>query len=97
MNPAFFQPFKDLLDDAVGELGTELEEGHDVLAAYMSERALHLSTIVGEPGFGQAVTAERNSVAMRAGLQAAAAADSVDAHLLGLIGGALRVAAVALA
>jgi hypothetical protein len=89
--------FHAMLNAAVSDLGTELEEAHDTIATYMSERAMHLSTIVAEPGFDQAVTAERNNVALRAGLAVDDAANAIDQQLVGMIAGALRFAAVALA
>lgn len=89
--------FKDLLDAAVKETGAKLKEAPAVLAGYMAERAAHLSTISHEPGFEKAVRAERNNVALRAGIEAHNTASLMDHQLLGLIQGALRVAAVALA
>lgn len=88
--------FESLLKSAVEETGARLKATPRAIALYMSERALHLSTISHEPGFDQAVRAERNNVAMRAGIETHAQASAIDFQLLGLIQGALRVAAVAL-
>ncbi len=90
------EEFRKLLGDAAAETGREFAVTKDELATYMHERALHLSTIVGEPGYDQAVRAERNNVALRAGIIASDAADAVDARLLGLLGGALRIGAAVL-
>ena len=88
--------FLALITDAVEETGADLADTKEAIAIYMAERATHLSTIAHEPGFGQAVIAERNNVAMRAGLEASADAAAVDNRWLGMIGGALRIAAIAL-
>jgi len=87
--------FKALIEAAVAETGVKLKEAPAKLAAYMAERATHLSTISSEPGFDQAVRAERNNVALRAGIAAHDMASSVDYQFLGLIQGALRMVAVA--
>tara|TARA_R110000822_G_scaffold120633_3_gene254144 strand:- start:7173 stop:7460 length:288 start_codon:yes stop_codon:yes gene_type:complete len=90
------EEFLALIEDAVAETGTDLAETKELVAGYMAERATHLSTIAHEPGFGQAVIAERNNVAMRAGLAISADAAAVDNRWIGMIGGALRIAAIAL-
>ena len=88
--------FEDLLTDAVEETGADLSEAKNAFAAYLASRAEHLETCVGEPGFGQAVRAERNSAALRAGLNVSDEASAVDQRLIGLLGGALRLGAIAL-
>lgn len=88
--------FKELLEAAVKETGAKLKEKPALLASYMAERAAHLSTIAHEPGFEKAVRAERNNVALRAGIEAHNSASMIDWQIIGLIQGALRVAAVAL-
>ena len=89
--------FKQLLADAVKETGVDLKESLDSVAEFMSARALHLYTIVNEPGFIQALRAERNRTAIHAGLQVAVDADKADHRILGLIQGALALAASAIA
>lgn len=89
--------FESMLKDAVAETGVRLKDTPRALALYMAERTLHLSTIAHEPGFEQAVRAERNSVALRAGIETHAQASALDFQLLGLIQGGLRIAAAALA
>lgn len=64
---------------------------------YAAERMAHLATIVGEPGYDEALIAERDSVALQAGLKACREGDAVDAELVGMIGGVLGVGARALA
>ena len=89
--------FLNMLDDAVEDTGLELSKSREEIAAYMAERADHLSAIVEEPGFGRAVIAERNSVAMFIGLEVSDNAHAADHRALGWIAGALRIAAVVLA
>lgn len=79
------------------EFGRTLKVEAAVVAAYAAERTEHLSLIVDEPGFGEAVLAERDNVLLRAGIAATRSADVVDQRLAGLIQGALRMGAVALA
>jgi len=91
------QAFLDLLDEAIAETGMDLEDRKQEVADYAAERSLHLSTIAAEPGFEQALRAERNSVALRAGLAVDDAASAHDQRVFGMIAGALRIAALALA
>lgn len=86
-----------LLDDSLAGLGTDIRKNRDELAEYMAARAAHLQAIQGEPGYDQAVMAERNNVALEAGLNAHAAAGAVDSRLLDVLLGGIQVAALALA
>lgn len=93
------QEFENLLSSTLEELGQDLKNTDNTKAAvaiFMAERAEHLATIASEPGFDRAVIAERNSVALLAGLSVSEAASAFDQRLVGLIGGALRIAAIAL-
>lgn len=47
---------------------------HDSVAVYAAARAAHLAGIVGQPGFDEAVAAERDAVALYAGVYATDAA-----------------------
>lgn len=89
--------FEDVLKDALEETGAELGVSAHDLALYMTERSLHLSTIAHEPGFDQALRAERNNVALRAGLELDDNATTFDAQIIGIIQGGLALAAAALA
>lgn len=88
--------FLAMLDDAADSAANSLETGREDVAEYMRERALHLSTIAGEPGFGLAVSAEATSVAMFAGLSTQEASADADVLIWGMISGAIRIAALAL-
>lgn len=81
--------FEDLIRDAVRETRADLAIDSDELVRYTAERAAHLSTLVGQPGFQRAVVAERNAVALKAGLDATLRAEAADARLVGVIQGAL--------
>jgi hypothetical protein len=75
------------------ELGIDLIETEDVLRGYASESIARLTTIIGQPGFELAVQAERDILAIKAGLQLVKDADRSDMRAIGLIEGALRMAA----
>ncbi len=89
--------FESLLLDATNEMGVSLKMTTDELAAYMAERAEHLASISHEPGFSRAVSLERNNVALAAGLSMSDGARMADQRLIGMISGALRLAALAMA
>lgn len=88
--------FLALLDAELKDVQHDFKVSRGELAIYMSERAQHLSLAVNEPGFDRVVLAERNNVALRAGLLISENASSLNDRLLGLIGGALRIMAIAL-
>lgn len=81
--------YEDLLRGAIRETRADLEDGADDLVRHTAERAAHLATIAGQPGFHRAVIAERDAVALRAGLDATLQAEAADARLLGVITGVL--------
>lgn len=84
---------KALLSATLSESGLDLSESVDAVAAYAAQRAAHLSTLVALPGFQEAVIAERDNVALRAGIAASAAGKTAEAKLLGVLQGALAIAA----
>lgn len=91
------QEFTDLITNAVEGLGTSLKIDVDLLALYAAERMEHLSLLVGQEGFSEAVIAERDNVVLEAGILATRQADIADQRLVGIIQGALYFGAVALA
>lgn len=86
----------DALTNAATRLGKSFQGNVDELRAYAAQRMLHLSTLIGQPGYQEALVAERDNVALKAGLLTVAAADAADAELLGLITGAIALGARAL-
>jgi len=85
-----------LLRAALKESGKELKDGGLELKLVVSQELARLALAVGEPGYGRAVTAAQDNVALAAGLMAVSVADSSDARLLGIIQGALFMGAKAL-
>ena len=85
--------FRALFQDAIAETGVEIRVGLAELATYAAERSAHLATLVGDPGFSMAVAAERDAVALKAGIVAVRQADQADARLVGIIQGGLSFAA----
>lgn len=86
----------DALAGAASRLGKSLQGNMDELRTYAAERMLHLSTLIGQPGYQEALVAERDNVVLKAGLLAVEGADAADAELVGVITGAMAVGARAL-
>lgn len=86
-----------LLETAVRETGVELTQGSKEVATYAAQRAVFLAGLVGRPGYQQAVIAERDNVALFAGISGVNAADGAQQKLIGVIQGALALGARALA
>lgn len=91
------EEFKLTLQAASKRLGRHLTEDMNQVGHYAGVRMQFLATIVDEPGFALALVAERDSVAIRAGISTVDAADAADAELRGVILGALAIGARALA
>jgi hypothetical protein len=90
------EQFKSLLESTADRLGVELKaQGVDV-RDYAKKRMLFLASILGEPGFDLALLAERDNVALKAGIAATSAADAADVELRGVILGALSIGARAI-
>ena len=85
-----------VFEDAIAETGASLQVGAAELAVYAAERSAHLATLVGDPGFSMAVRAERDAVALKAGIVVVQQADLADARLqrlVAVIQGGLSLAA----
>lgn len=87
---------KETLDTALDEIGVDLKQETAAIAAYAAERATFLASIVGQPGYAEAVRAERDNVALRAGIATVAQATSAEQRLLGVLQAALQMGAAAL-
>ncbi len=87
--------FQELIESAVAELGKELTVDTSELAVYAAERSSHLATLVNDPDFDIAVRAERDAVALKAGIILTNESDSADFRLVGIIQGAIHFAALA--
>lgn len=82
-----------LLKDAAKESGRELKFNLAEVTMYAAERTAYLSTLVGQRGFEEAVRAERDNVALRAGIASVRTADAADARVVGIIQGVLFLGA----
>lgn len=86
-----------LLEDAIRGTGKELKVSLDQLALYTAERSAVLATLVGQPGFEQAVTVERDNVALRGAIEIGRSAAAADQRTIGIIQGILFFGAKKLA
>lgn len=75
------------------ELGVALTGDLELVAGYAAERADKLSLALGEPGFEQALTAARDSLALKAATAAVSHADQLDARILAVTRSSLALAA----
>lgn len=91
------QEFIDLLKNNAVEAGRELTSDLNDVKDYAAARMQHLSTIISEPGFREALVAERDNVALKAAGRAIDRADAFDARLLSITEGALAIGSRALA
>lgn len=79
------------------EFVEELDVAADEAALYASQRSQHLSTLVGQPGFAEAAKAERDNIAIKAGILVVERADDADQRILAALGATLEFAAKVLA
>jgi hypothetical protein len=87
----------DIVKGAADRLGKGLSGNLDDVRAYAAARMLHLSGLVGKPGYAEALLDERDNVALKLGLAAVSGADAADRELIGTVGGVLAMGARALA
>jgi hypothetical protein len=85
-----------MLLDAVRDAGKDLAKSAEKVAHYTATRAQHLARIHNEPGWRRAVMAERDSVALFAGIAVVGSADVADARILGIIEGVLTALSLGL-
>lgn len=91
------QDLKSLFESAIAETGIDLQQSAHDVALYTSQRMAHLALIVGLPGYEEALVAERDNVALFAGISAVNSADAADQRIIGIIQGALAIGAKAIA
>lgn len=89
--------FAQLIAGEAAAVGKQISANLDEVRAYAAERMLHLSTIVGERGYEEALVAERDSVLLRLGIAAVNSADAADQRIIGAVAGALALSARILA
>lgn len=90
------EQFKSMVQDALVETGKEISGDLDDVSLYALQRTAHLSTLTNDPGFDLAVQAERDSIALKAGISVTNNADLADQRIIGVIHGAIRIGALAL-
>lgn len=88
--------FAAYLQEQAVATGQDLLATAEEVAEYAAGRAQHLSTLVNEPGFNEALAAERDNLALFAGLRGVDSADAVDARINGVVEGALAFVSAAL-
>lgn len=91
------QAFEELIKQAAKDTGVALKMDAKALALYADQRAAHLVTLIGQNGYEDAVIAERDAVILKAGIASVNAADRMQARFIGVLEGALSMAARLLA
>lgn len=89
--------FSELIGKAIADATTLSSTTLAAVRRYAAERTVHLSTVITEPGYEEAIAVETQNVALMAGIQSVQAADIADAKTVGIIAGALRIGAAAMA
>ncbi len=87
------QEILDLLKGPLNDAGLELASDATDLKKYIGQRALHLSSIINDPGFNLALEAEADNVALRVSTLLVRQADASDARIVGILEGALGIVA----
>lgn len=90
------QEFLELLTQNAVEAGRELTSDLNEISDYAAARMQHLSTLVGQPGWREALVAERDNVALKAAGRAIDRGDAFDSRILSITEGALAIGARAL-
>ena len=97
MNEFIFKTeFKDTLTTALDEVGVSLKTDINEVVLYAEGRTHYLTTLVGQPGYQMAVIAERDNIALKAGISTSLAADASDQRITGVIHSFIGVAAKAM-
>lgn len=79
------------LEQALLETGVDLQHSVAEIGARAAERGVHLASIANEPGYAEAVIAERDALAIYAGIEAVERADSADEKARAMAMGILHV------
>lgn len=86
-----------LIKEQAKDCALDMKVDAEIVGKYAAARAFHLSTIINEPGFMEALKAERDNVALRAAMATVDNADKIDERLKATIHGGLAIAARAIA
>lgn len=79
--------FETMLDD----LKTKGIESNTEIAIYAANEMALLSNLYGDPGFGEALRAVRNSIAIKMSIKVVETAELADQRMVGLVQGALMM------
>lgn len=85
-----------LIRELLAEQGVEMKRAAFDVAAYAAARMRVLGRSVGQRGYEEARIAERDAIALYAGIEALDAAKAADARIIGAIEGALAIGARAI-
>lgn len=97
MSTPYAQDLSAVLQAAANRLNLQLSDDVAAWRGYAGERMLHLSTILDQRGYQEAVVNEAINVALVAAGSAVDDADALDREFLGIVIGGLTVGARALA
>lgn len=86
--------FVEVLEQQLKDTGRELRATPREVAAYAAQRAAHLTSIANDPHIMDAVYAERDAVALYAGVVVTDKADATDVRIASVIQGMLAAAIV---
>ena len=89
--------FVRLLEEAAIETGKELKADLVEIQSYVEQRIVHLSRIIDQPGYREALIGERDALALMVGVRAFDQADAADQRLIGIVTATLASGARALA
>jgi len=92
-NQAVADELARVLTDAAREEGRDLLVDAQAVRAVIAASVERLAASVGQPGYRDAVIAERDAVALASAVVAVDSGDAADRRLLGIIEGALTVGA----
>jgi len=76
----------------IRDLGTNAKAQARDIALYVRERAAHLASIVGQPGYEQAFAIERDALALKTAVAVTHTADETDRKALAVLDTVLRLA-----
>lgn len=85
--------FEAIIEQAVRDTGVSLKTSTKELALYADDQAARLLSLVGQAGYDEAVIAARDNVVLRAGIASVDQADALQARFIGVLQGALGMAA----
>lgn len=85
-----------MIADALKETGAQASMSAKDMAVEVQASAARLSGAVGQAGYDEALRAERDTLALKAGLKLVTAADAADARVVGIVQGAIGILVAAL-